>query len=109
MLEVATLKVEYVEELHAVRERHLNIRSAFLARFEQSIGDAAQQRGLALPIPVGQAARGFHALIDGLMQTWLLDQQAFDLMTTGQAVMAIYLKGLGFSSVSDPSAGSKTS
>ena len=109
VLEVATLKVEYVEELRAVRERHLNIRSAFLARFEQSIVDAAQQRGLALPIPVCQAARGFHALIDGLMQTWLLDQQAFDLMTTGQAVMAIYLKGLGFSSVSDPSAGSKTS
>ena len=35
--EVATFKVEYVEESQGVRERHLSARSAFLARFEQSI------------------------------------------------------------------------
>ena len=96
ILEVATLKVEYVDELHAVRERHINVRNAFLARFEQSICTAAQQQKLKLPIPVNVAANGFHALIDGLIQNWLLDQTAFDLLNTGQAMMRIYLNGLGF-------------
>ena len=97
VMEVATQKVEYVEELHAVRIRHISVRNAFLARFEQSIAAAAHQQKLQLPISANQAARGFHALIDGLMQNWLLDQSAFDLLATGKPVMAVYLNGLGFS------------
>lgn len=36
-LEIATFKVEYVEESQGVRECHLSVQSALLARFEQSI------------------------------------------------------------------------
>ena len=36
-----------------------------------------------LPITVSEAACGFHALIDGPMQTWPLIQRAFELETTG--------------------------
>ena len=52
---------------------------------------------MLLPMPATLAARGFHALIDGLIQNWLLDQKAFDLLDVGQHAMNIYLKGLGFS------------
>ena len=97
VFEVATQKVEYVDELRTVRQRHLAIRQSFVSRFEQSIESAAQQDGLLLPMPAALAARGFHALIDGLIQNWLLDQKAFDLLDVGQCVMNIYLKGLGFS------------
>ena len=97
VFEVATQKVEYVDELRTVRLRHLAIRQSFVSRFEQSIESAALRDGLLLPMPAALAARGFHALIDGLIQNWLLDQKAFDLLDVGQCVMNIYLKGLGFS------------
>jgi TetR/AcrR family transcriptional regulator, acrAB operon repressor len=96
VFEVATQKVEYVEELRAVRLRHLAVRQSFVSRFEQSIESAAVVALLTLPMPAVLAARGFHALIDGLIQNWLLDPQAFDLLDVGQRAMNVYLKGLGF-------------
>ena len=104
VFEVATQKVEYVEELRAVRMRHLAIRQGFVGRFEQSIESAAQREGVILPMPAALAARGFHALIDGLIQNWLLDQQAFDLLGVGERAMEVYLKGLGFSISADDGA-----
>jgi TetR/AcrR family transcriptional regulator, acrAB operon repressor len=97
VFEVATQKVEYVEELRAVRLRHLAVRQNFVSRFEQSIESAARRDQVVLPMPAALAARAFHALIDGLIQNWLLDQQAFDLLDVGQRAMNVYLNGLGFS------------
>ena len=97
VFEVATQKVEYVNELHTVRLRHLAVRQSFVSRFEQSIESAAQRDSVLLPMPAALAAHGFHALIDGLIQNWLLDQNAFDLLDVGKRAMNIYLKGLGFS------------
>jgi TetR/AcrR family transcriptional regulator, acrAB operon repressor len=97
VFEVATQKVEYVEELQAVRLRRLTIRQSFIGRFEQSIESAAQRNQVSLPMPAALAAHGFHALIDGLIQNWLLDQKAFDLLDVGQRAMNVYLNGLGFS------------
>lgn len=96
VIEVATQKVEYVEELRAVRLRHLSVRDGFLARFEHSIEAAAKLRGLTLPISTECAAQGFHALMDGVIQNWLLDPQAFDLQDVGRSVITVYLSGLGF-------------
>lgn len=41
------------------------------------------------------AASGFHAMIDGLIQNWLLDPSAFDLVESGRCAMDVYLAGLG--------------
>jgi len=96
VFEVATQKVEYVEELQAVRLRHLAVRNGFLERIEQSLETAASQMKLALPVSASVAAQGLHALIDGLIQNWLLDPQAFDLLEFGQCAVDVYLRGLGF-------------
>lgn len=96
VFEVATQKVEYVEELQAVRLRHLAVRNGFLERIEQSLGTAAEQMKLDLPVPASVGAQGLHALIDGLIQNWLLDPQAFDLLEVGQRAIDVYLRGLGF-------------
>lgn len=104
VFEVATQKVEYVEELQAVRLRHLAVRNGFLNRFEQSIGLASRQTALTLSMPASVAAQGFHALIDGLIQNWLLDPEAFDLLEVGQCVMNVYLGGLGFTRRQPPAA-----
>lgn len=97
VFEVATQKVEYVEELQAVRLRHLAVRKGFLSHIEQSMETASRQAGLQLPASTSVAAQGLHALIDGLIQNWLLDPQSFDLLEVGQSVIGVYLGGLGFS------------
>jgi TetR/AcrR family transcriptional regulator, acrAB operon repressor len=102
VFEVATQKVEYVEELQAVRLRHLAVRNGFLGRIEQSMNAGSCQTGLQLPLAASVAARGLHALIDGLIQNWLLDPQAFDLLEVGQGAMNVYLRGLGFAGEACP-------
>lgn len=96
VFEVATQKVEYIEELQAVRLRHLAVRHGFLNRIEQSMTTACQQTSHTLAMPPAMAAEGLHALIDGLIQNWLLDPQAFDLLKVGPCVINVYLSGLGF-------------
>ena len=61
-----------------------------LALFER----AASARGCTLPAPPEQLAHGFHAMINGLIYGWLLDQ-SFDLPATGEVSMQAYLRGIG--------------
>jgi TetR/AcrR family acrAB operon transcriptional repressor len=96
VFEVATQKVEYVEELQAVRQRHLAVRNNCVSSIEQRMEAAAQHIGLRLPISPSVAAQGLHALIDGLIQNWLLDPAGFDLLKIGPSIMDAYLAGLGF-------------
>jgi TetR/AcrR family acrAB operon transcriptional repressor len=97
VFEVATQKVEYIKELQAVRLRHLAVRFDFLSSIEQSMNAACHQTNMKLAMPTAMAAQGLHALIDGLIQNWLLEPQAFDLLKVGPCVMNVYLRGLGFS------------
>ena len=95
VFEVATLKVEYIDELQAIRQRHLRVRDSFLEQIERSLRSAALSQTTALRLPPTAAAQGLHALIDGLIQNWLLDKDAFDLVEVGEQVMLVYLTGLG--------------
>jgi TetR/AcrR family acrAB operon transcriptional repressor len=95
VFEVATLKVEYIDELQAIRQRHLRVRDSFLEQIERSLRSAALSQTTALRLPPTVAAQGLHALIDGLIQNWLLDKEAFDLVEVGEQVMLVYLTGLG--------------
>lgn len=96
VFEVATHKVEYVDELVEVRRRHLKSRSDFLVQVERGFLAAAQRHGVQLPVSAATAAQGLHAIIDGLIQSWLLESADFDLVTLGQDVVNVYLCGLGF-------------
>ncbi len=95
VFEIATHKVEYVEELMAVQERHLDVRNECLAQTTQGLRQAVRRRGRSLPIPVAAAALGLHMLVDGLIQNWLLDPTAFDLQRVGRETIDTYLAGLG--------------
>ena len=95
VFEVATHKVEYVDELMAVQQRHLQVRNQCLARTEQALERAVALRGRPLPLPVTTAALGLHVMVDGLIQNWLLDPAAFDLVANGRQLADLYLAGLG--------------
>ncbi|MDB5885211.1 MAG: transcriptional regulator, TetR family [Polaromonas sp.] len=96
VLEVATQKVEYVEEHRNIRLRHLAVRNGFLARVQQGLDAAARHDKLELQLSSATAAQGLHAMIDGLIQNWLLDPEAFDLQEVGRFTLEIYFCGLGF-------------
>lgn len=96
VFEVATQKVEYVDELQAVRIRHLTVRNEFLVQMERELALAAEAQQLTLKVSLTNAAQGLHAMADGLIQNWLLDTTAFDLLSSSERVIDIYLTGLGF-------------
>ncbi len=96
VFEVATLQVEYNDEMHPVRERHLHVRNEWVARTAQALEAATRRLKQPLPMPLHSAALGLHAIVDGLLHNWLLDTRAFDLVGCGAPVIDAYLRGLGF-------------
>ena len=96
VFEIATHQVEYVEELKAVKERHLRVRNDCLMKIERGVNQAALRHHIPLDLPAEAAAHGLHALVDGLIQNWLLDVNAFDLVDCGVRSVDVYMKGLGF-------------
>ena len=95
VFEVATQKVEYVEAMGKVRERHLAVRQQALVQMKQALQRSARSRGQRLPMPAQAAARGLHALVDGLIQNWLLDPESFELEPAGRHAIDAYFAGLG--------------
>ena len=96
MFDVATHKVEYTHDMASVQQRHLDARNACVVDFEKALRLAARRARIKLPVPGSVAAQGLHALISGLIQNWLLDPAAFDLVPTGRRTFRVYLAGLGF-------------
>ena len=91
---IATHKVEYIGEMDAVRERHLNIRNGCLADVERTLKQAIKRGELSRRVPARAAAVGLHALLDGLLQNWMLDPAGFDLVKVGSQVLDAYLSSL---------------
>jgi len=96
VFDVATHKVEYTHDMASVQQRHLTARNACVTDFEKALRLAARRDRIKLPVPGDVAAQGLHALISGLIQNWLLDPTAFDLVPTGRRTFNVYLAGLGF-------------
>ena len=100
VFEVVTQNVKYVDELCGVRVRQLASRDKFLSKVGKRLNLAADVQKIALAVSSTSAARGLHALVDGLIQNWLLDADtdAFDIAIDSEKIIDVYLRGLGFSS-----------
>lgn len=94
VLGISTQKVEYVGELNGIRERHLRVRDQALRRIEVLLRLAAKAGDLAPGVAPKGAARALHALVDGLIGNWMLDQKAFDLRRVGRTAIDQLLMGL---------------
>ena len=91
---IATHKVEYIGEMDAVRERHLSVRNGCLAGVERTLKQAMKRGELSRRVPARAAAVGLHALLDGLLQNWMLDPTGFNLVKVGTQVLNTYFAGL---------------
>jgi TetR/AcrR family transcriptional regulator, acrAB operon repressor len=94
VFEIATQKVEYAGELLKVRQRHLDMRAEHISVMERTLRSAQKQGLVAASPPARQVAIGLHALLDGLIQNWMLDPQAFDLRRLGARALDTHLAGL---------------
>jgi TetR/AcrR family acrAB operon transcriptional repressor len=94
VFEVATHKVEYVDELTAVRERHLQMRSGYLRDLERRLRRAQRSGHVTSRPSARQLAIGLHALLDGLIQNWMLEPGAFDLRQVGSRAVDVHLAGM---------------
>ena len=92
--DIATHKVEYVDELLVVRDRRIAGRNECLGECEEILKAAMRLGQIESAVPVRSLAVGLHALMDGLMQNWMLDSDAFDLVRTGRQVARTYLDGM---------------
>ena len=94
VFEIALHKVEYVGELRAVQARRLAVRNACLADVERGLKLAMRRGLLGRRMPARMAALGLQAVIEGLIQNWMLDPHAFDLVRAGEQILDSYLAGL---------------
>ncbi len=96
VFDIATHMVEYTGEMASLRERHLAARDGCVADFARALAHAARHAGVRLTVPARAAAQGMHAMLSGLVQNWLLEPGAFELVTAGRRALRVYLAGLGF-------------
>jgi len=94
VFDIATHKVEYVGEMDAVRQRHVEWRNECVADIERALKRAKRSGALAASVVPRSAALGMLALFDGLLMSWMLERGSFDLPRAGAQAFAIYLAGL---------------
>jgi TetR/AcrR family acrAB operon transcriptional repressor len=94
VFEISTQKVEYVDELLAVRDRRLQVRDAYLSQTERGLRLALRRGRIGAGASARTLAIGLHALVDGLIQNWTLAPTAFDLVRVGRQTVDTYLAGI---------------
>ena len=74
VFEVATHKVEYVSEMQAVRDRHLQVRNQCMAMTEKALREVVRREDIKLPMPLPTAALGLHVILDGLIHPTRIEE-----------------------------------
>jgi TetR/AcrR family acrAB operon transcriptional repressor len=95
IFEVATMKVEYVDELLAVKQRHVDCYTDGVQQMQRSLREAFTRQAVTAPASLTVAAQGLQALMVGLIHTWMLSPSAFSLRKVAKSVIRSYLCGLG--------------
>lgn len=95
VLYIATHQVEYTDDLGDVQTRRLAVHGQCVERNRSSLAQAFASQGVEPPVSLECAAHGLQALVEGLVQRWLFDSSAFDLLETGSQLLDVYFTGLG--------------
>jgi TetR/AcrR family acrAB operon transcriptional repressor len=94
VFEIALLKMEFVDELDAVRVRRRQSQEAWMTRAEGRIRLAAKREQIRIRVTPRALALGMWSLIEGLIRTWMFDPGAFDLLEVGTEIIDTYIEGL---------------
>jgi TetR/AcrR family acrAB operon transcriptional repressor len=94
VFEIASLKVEFVDEMDAVRCRRRGSMANWMERAERHLRLAVERGLVASALDVRMVALSMWTMIDGLIRTWMFDPTGFDLLQLGRCVVDPYLQGL---------------
>ncbi|WP_229411078.1 TetR family transcriptional regulator [Massilia sp. WF1] len=94
VFEIATLKVEFVDEMDAVRVRRRDSMSGWMARAERRIRLACDKGQIGCRVEPRTVALAMWTMIDGLIRNWMFDPKGFDLLELGRCVIDPYMDGL---------------
>jgi TetR/AcrR family acrAB operon transcriptional repressor len=94
VFDVATHKVEYVDDLLGARTRHLSVYRSCHSHIEATFARAQSLGQVPAVAKPATLAAGYQALVKGLIQTWMLDDTLFDLGETALAALTAYLAGV---------------
>ena len=94
VLEIASLKVEFVSEMDAVRVRRRQSKCELTEQVVERI-KLAQAAGLIRPdVEPQMLAIGMWSLMDGLIRNWMFEPTSFSLIGLGDKMMATVLEGV---------------
>ncbi|RZI86471.1 MAG: TetR family transcriptional regulator [Rubrivivax sp.] len=94
VMEIARRKAEFVDDMSRARDRHLEVHLRCRAHVEGAIRQA-QRQGLVKGKPGARAvAVGIMAIVNGLIEMWMLDATLFPLVKAGEQALDTYLAGL---------------
>jgi TetR/AcrR family acrAB operon transcriptional repressor len=92
--EICHYKVEYVDEMEQLRARHIECRTNALTLVERGMRSASKKGLLAPWVNPRLAAIGLHAMVVGLIQSWVLDPKYLALSKSAESLIDSYLDGI---------------
>jgi TetR/AcrR family acrAB operon transcriptional repressor len=95
VFEIMCHKCEYVDEMTLLKARHIECRTACLTEMERGFANAITRGQLPAGCDARRAALGLSALIDGLINDWLLDPAFHSLAADAGPIVDMFLTGLG--------------
>lgn len=94
VFEIATLKVEFVDEMDAVRLRRQHSMTNWMARAERRLHVALDNGLIHATCEPRMLALALWTMIDGMIRSWMFDPKSFDLLGLGRCVIDPYMDGL---------------
>ena len=97
VFDIVNHKCEYVDEMKTLRKRHHDSWMECIDQVETGFRNAIRNGSLPRSVNARRAARGMHALIDGIIVNWLLNRDFISLTRDAEPIIDCYLLGLGAS------------
>jgi TetR/AcrR family acrAB operon transcriptional repressor len=94
VFEIASLKVEFVSEMDAVRVRRSQNQREWMAQVQKRLALAQSIGLIRQDVRTQVFALGLWAMMDGLIRNWMFEPGAFGLVETGDALIGTMLEGI---------------
>ena len=94
VFEIFSFKCEFVGEMAEMLNRQRESRRNCLRDMEENLHRAVEKGQLPGGLDIARTAIGLYAMVDGLIGNWLMDPESFDLVETGDRLVASFCQGL---------------
>jgi len=94
VFEIASLKVEFVSEMDAVRVRRRESQAQWMAQVIERIELGQSTAQIRQDVQPQVLAIGLWALMDGLIRNWMFEPGSFGLVKAGDQVIGTMLEGI---------------